>query len=158
MRKSTIIKDLQGMLSRALPQVKYIDKDWGQLYMEQPPVGWPCILIDFEQVDPKQLCGGNEKDTAIIVLTVANRRTNSSSAHAPREAKEASYITIDLTDDIHDLVQGYSSSGEYSALTAQSFYKLNDLPGGTEGYAMRYRTTYNVTPSLMALPDETNNP
>lgn len=151
MRKSTIIKDLQDMLSGALPQVKYIDKDWGQLYIEQPPVGWPCILIDFEQVDPKQLNCGNEKDTAIIVLTVANRRTTSSSAHAPREAKEASCQTLDLTDDIHDLVQGYSARTEYTPLSEISFNKQNDLPGGTEGYVMRYRTTYNVTPPLMAL-------
>ena len=152
MRKSTIIKDLQGMLARALPEVKYIDKDWGQLYYEQPPVGWPCILIDIEQVDPRQLNDGNEKDTAIVVLTVANRRTNASSAHAPRAAKEASCQTLDLTDDIHDLVQGFSF-GEYSPLDAQQFYKLNDLPGGTEGYAMRYRTAYNVAPSLMAIQD-----
>ena len=151
MRKSTIIKDLQDMLSGALPQVKYIDKDWGQLYIEQPPVGWPCILIDFEQVDPKQLNCGNEKDTAIIVLTVANRRTTSSSARAPREAKEASCQTLDLTDDIHDLVQGYSARREYTPLSEISFNKQNDLPGGTEGYAMRYRTTYNVTPPQMAL-------
>lgn len=154
MKKSTIIKDLQDMLAHELPEVKYIDKDWGQLYMEQPPVGWPCILIDIEQVDPKPLNDGNEKDTATIVLTVANRRTNPSSAHAPREAKEASCQTLDLTDDIHDHVQGYSARREYSPLDVQSFYKLNDLPGGTEGYAMRYRTTYNVTPSLMAIPNE----
>jgi hypothetical protein len=152
MRKSTIIKDLQDMLAPRLPVVKYIDKDWGQLSMDPPPVGWPCILIDFEQVDPKQLSGGDEKDTAIIVLTVANRRTTSSSAHAPRAAKEASYITIDLTDDINDLVQGYSA-GEYSPLSFISFYKQNDIPGA-ECYAMRYRTTYKVTPSLMAIREE----
>lgn len=152
MRKSTIIKDLQDMLAQGLPDVKYIDKDWGQLTMEQPPVGWPCILIDFEQVDPKHLSGGDEKDTAIIVLTVANRRTTSSSAHAPRVAKEASYTTIDMTDDIHDMVQGYSA-GDYTPLSLISFYKQNDLPGA-ECYAMRYRTTYNVTPSLMAIQEE----
>lgn len=154
MRKSTIIKDLQGMLSRALPEVKYIDKDWGQLYMENPPVGWPCILIDIERVDPKPLNDGNEKDTATVVLTVGNRRTNPSSAHAPRASKEASCQTLDLTDDIHDQVQGYSARREYSPLAVQSFDKLNDLPGGTEGYAMRYRTAYNVAPSLMAIQDE----
>ena len=149
MRKSTIIKDLMDMLSEALLNVKYIDKDWGQLGMEQPPVGWPCILIDIEQVDPKHLNDGNEKDTAIVVLTVANRRTTSSSAHAPRAAKEASYQTIDLTDDIHDLVQGYSASREYTPLSSVSFYKQNDMPG--ECHAMRYCTRYNVAPPLMAV-------
>jgi len=153
MRKSTIIKDLQDMLENKLPGVKYIDKDWGQLYMEHPPVGWPCILIDIEQVDPKQLHGGDEKDTAIIVLTVANRRTNHSSAHAPRAAKEASCKTLDLTDDIHDFVQGYSASGEYSPLDAISFQKQKDMPV-EECYAMRYRTNYNITPPLMAIHNE----
>lgn len=144
MRKSTIIKDLQEMLAHELPRVKYIDKDWGQLTMEQPPVGWPCILIDIEEVDVKQLTDGNEHARATVVLTVANKRTTSSSAHAPRVAKEKSMETIDLTDDVHRLVQGYYAEGaEYAPLKEQSFFKLNDLPG-TEVYAMRYTTCYRV--------------
>ena len=149
MRKSTIIKDLQDMLERALcgshaaaGKVKYIDKDWGQLGMEQPPVGWPCVLIDIEEVAVRPLSDGNEHHTATVVLTVANRRTACSSAHAPRAAKEKSMDTIDLTDDIHRLVQRYAADGaEYSPLQVASFYKLNDLPGA-EVYAMRYKTVY----------------
>ena len=152
MRKSTIIKDIQDMLANALPNVKYIDKDWGQLGMEQPPVGWPCILIDIEQVEIRPLNDGNEQHKATVVLTVANKRKNSSSAHASSASKEKSMETIDLTDDIHDLVQGYSA-GEYSPLSFISFYKQNDIPWA-ECYAMRYRTTYKVTPSLMAIREE----
>ena len=145
MRKSTIIKDLQDMLSRALPEVKYIDKDWGQLTMEQPPVGWPCILIDIEQVEIRPLTDRNEQATATVVLTVANKRTNASSAHAPRASKEKSYDTIDMTDDIHRLVQGYAADdAEYAPLQEVSFYKMNDLPGA-EVYTMRYKTRYNIT-------------
>ena len=153
MRKSTIIKDLQDMLAHELPDVKYIDKDWGQLGMEQPPVGWPCILIDIEQVEIRPLTDGNEQHKATVVLTVANKRTNSSSAHAPRVAKEKSMETIDLTDDIHNLVQDYAAAGaEYSPLQVASFYKLNDLPGA-EVYAMRFQTRYNNTKDT-----QTNNP
>lgn len=144
MRKSTIIKDIQDMLSHELPNVKYIDKDWGQLGMEQPPVGWPCILIDIEQVEIRPLNDGNEHAKATVVLTVANKRTNSSSAHAPRVAKEKSMETIDLTDDIHRLIQGYYAEGaEYSPMKEQSFFKMNDLPGA-EVYVMRYITSYKV--------------
>ena len=157
MRKSTIIKDLQEMLERELGnspaasgtpsqrgKVKYIDKDWGQLTMEQPPVGWPCILIDIEQVEIRPLNDGNEQHKATVVLTVANKRKNSSSANAPRTAKEKSMETIDLTDDIHRLVQNYAAEGaEYSPLQVVSFYKFNDLPGA-EVYVMRYQTRYPV--------------
>lgn len=148
MRKSTIIKDLQGMLSRALPKVKYIDKDWGQLEMDQPPVGWPCILIDFEQVEIRPLNDGNEQHTATVVLTVANKRTMSSSAKAPATAKEKSMETINMTDDIHGLVQNYAAeNAEYTPMQVVSFYKLNDLPGA-EVYAMRYKTRYNYKKEL----------
>jgi hypothetical protein len=144
MRKSIIIKDIQDMLANSLPNVKYIDKDWGQLGMEQPPVGWPCILIDIEQVEIRPLNDGNEQHKATVVLTVANKRKNSSSAHASSASKEKSMETIDLTDDIHDLVQNYAADGaEYSPLQVASFYKLNDLPGA-EVYVMRYITSYKV--------------
>jgi len=157
MKKSTIIKDLQDMLAEALPGVKYIDKDWGQLGMEQPPVGWPCILIDIEQVEIRMLNGGDENVKATVVLTVANKRTNSSSAHAPRVAKKKSMETIDLTDDIHNLVQDYAAVGaEYSPFQVASFYKLNDLPGA-EVYAMRYTTRYYNTKDTPLTEQQTNN-
>lgn len=143
MRKSTIIEDLQDMLSQKLPKV-FIDRDWGQLDMEQPPVGWPCILIDIEEVQPHQLTDGNEWNKATVVLKVANKRTNSSSAHAPRVSKEKSMETLNLSDDTHGFVQGYAADGaEYSKLQAVSFYKLDNLPG-IEGYATRYVTKYNI--------------
>lgn len=164
MKKSTIIKDIQDMLSEALPNVKYIDKDWGQLGMEQPPVGWPCILIDIEQVEIRPLNDGNEQHKATVVLTVANKRKNSSSAHAPIASKEKSMETIDLTDEVHRLVQGFmhphtyiehfdAPDGQhfaqikfdnYTPFQVVSFYKLNDLPGA-EVYAMRYTTRYSNT-------------
>lgn len=150
MRKSTIIKDIQDMLERALcdshaasGKVKYIDKDWGQLSMEQPPVRWPCVLIDIEEVRIQPLKGGNEHHTATVALTVANKRTGSSSAHAPHALKEKSMETIDLTDDIHGLVQNFAAEGaEYAPMQVVSFYRLNDTPGA-EVYVMRYATRYS---------------
>lgn len=142
MKKSVIIQDLMKLLDSNL-KVKYIDKDWGQLSMEQPPVGWPCILIDIEQVDTRPLHDGNEHAKATVVLTVANRRTNASSAHAPAASKAKSMETIDLTDDVHNLVQGYCNGADYTPLQEQVFYKQNDLPGA-EVYVMRYTTNYNV--------------
>ena len=153
MKKSTIIKDLIEMLSTQLSNVKYIDKDWGQLGMEQPPVGWPCILIDIEDVSIRKQSDGNEHAAATVVLTVANRRTTSSSAHASSSSKEKSMTTIDLTDDIHNLVQDYAANGAlYSKLKEQMFYKQNDLPGA-EIYVMRYTTSYNVREEMIQTPN-----
>lgn len=144
MNKSTIISDIMEALKEAFPEVKHIDKDWGQLSMEQPPVGWPCILTDIEEVEIQDLTDLNERATVTLVLTVANKRTVSSSGNAPRAFKERSMETLDLTDRIHRLMQGFAPEGaEYYPLQVVSFYKVNDLPGA-EVYAMRYRTRYNI--------------
>lgn len=144
MNKSTIISDIMDALSEAFPQVRYIDKDWGQLSMEQPPVGWPCVLIDIEDVEIRDLTDLNEQAKATVVLTVANKRTTSSSANAKAASKAKSMETIDLTDDIHAIMQGFATeNAEYAPLQVVSFYKVNDLPGA-EVYAMRYRTRYNI--------------
>lgn len=143
MKKSTIIKDLIAMLESGLTELKYVGKDWGQLDYDQPPVGWPCVLIDIEEVSARPLTDGNEEDTATVVLTVANKRTNSSSSHAPAETLAKSMAAIDLTDDIHGKVQGYKAAGaDYSGLQAVSFFRRRDIPG-VECYEMRYRTKYN---------------
>lgn len=145
MNKSTIIKDIQDVLEHEYrSSVKYIDKDWGQLSMENPPVGWPCILIDIEEVSMRDFQDGNQQATAIVVVTVANRRTNSSSAHAPAQTKDKSYITLDLTDSVHDTLRGFcADNSDYTPLETVSFYKNGDFMGG-ECYVMRYRTKYNI--------------
>ena len=34
-----------------VPALKHIDKNWNQLNYEQPPVRWPCALIDIANAD-----------------------------------------------------------------------------------------------------------
>lgn len=144
MRKSKIIQDLQDMLSDRLSGARYIGKDWGQLAFEHPPVKWPCVLLDIEQVEPRPLNGRDEHDVTIVVLTVANQRIASGSSTSTQASKEKSAETLDLTDDVHLLVRNYAAPGaEYNALQFLSFSKVYEYPG-IEAYAMRYRTSYNV--------------
>ena len=45
-----VFKDIQQRL-QTIPEFRYIGEDWGQLNFEQPPVDWPCALIDLGNVD-----------------------------------------------------------------------------------------------------------
>ena len=158
MRKSTIIKDIVEAVAGALPQLKYVDKDWGQLNVEQPAVGWPCAVADIEAVEDSNLGCGWQLASATIEVTVANKRTNSSSAHAPDDAKERSYLTLELCDAIHLRLQGFNGEHNpslYAPLTRTSFYK--DTDGlGYECYTMRYKTQYKVPPTQVATHEVTS--
>ena len=156
MRKTTIIKDIvEALGADNTLGLKYIDKDWGQLNVEQPAVGWPCALVDIEQVEYSNLGGGWQMADATIELTVANNRTNASSAHAPSTAKNLSYLTLELCDAIHLKLQGFNgthSPSQYAPLVRTSFYK--DTDGlKFECYTMRYKTQFKVPPTT----DRTHN-
>lgn len=152
MRKSTIIKDIVEALADALPQLKYVDKDWGQLNLEQPAVGWPCALADIEAVEYSDLGCGWQLASATIEVTVANKRTTSSSAHAPGDSKERSYLTLELCDAIHLRLQGFNGGHTpslYAPLSRTSFFKNTDGLG-YECYTMRYKTQFKVPSTTVA--------
>ena len=54
--------------------LKYIDKDWNQLKFEQPPVKWPCALIDVTNISYSQMGQLWQMAEADVEITVANVR------------------------------------------------------------------------------------
>ncbi len=148
MKKTMIIKDIVDALPLALPQLKYVDKDWGQLDVEKPAVGFPCALIDITQVDYTDLSAGWQLASGTFTVKVANQRTNSSSAHAPSTAKNNSYAALELCDAVHLALNGFNGShthSEYAPLVRKSFYKQeNGLK--YECYAIIYKTQWKVPP------------
>ena len=44
----TILLAVQQRLAERVPELAYIDKNWGQLDYEAPPVKWPCALLDID--------------------------------------------------------------------------------------------------------------
>lgn len=145
MRKTEILKSVQARLADAFPQVKYIDKDWGQLEQEVPAVGFPCILLDVERVEYTDMGGGWQLADATLTVTVANQRTNASSAHAPSAAKNLSYYALELTEQVHRKLQGFHAA-VYSPLTRTRFDKVAS-GARYECYEMRYETQYKCPPA-----------
>lgn len=141
MRKSTICLDIIEALKTEVPGLKYIDKNWGQLFMEHPPVGWPCALIDIDEIEFQEL-GDNEHAEVAVVLTVADKRASSGSANAPEQFKTKSVSVLDLTDDIHIAMMGISPEDDYTKFRAKNFFKDYSVPG-VECYKMRYVSDYD---------------
>lgn len=152
MKKTMIIKDIVDALPLALSQLKYVDKDWGQLDVEKPAVGFPCALIDITRVDYTDLSAGWQLASGTFTVKVANQRTNSSSAHAPSTAKNNSYAALELCDAVHLALNGFNGShtqSEYAPLVRTSFYKQeNGLK--YECYAIIYKTQWKVPPVAQA--------
>lgn len=58
---------------KTISTIKHIDKDWGQLGYEQPPVLLPCALIDMINADFDLLSEDAQEGDCSIVVTLAIR-------------------------------------------------------------------------------------
>lgn len=96
---------IQDRLSSLVPSLQYIDKNWGQLNIPQPPVKWPCCLIDLDSIDYSMATNGTRLAEASIILTIADHHTVRSSAQAP--AKANAYDILDLIEDVISALDGW---------------------------------------------------
>jgi hypothetical protein len=102
--------------------LRYIDMDWNQLQMEQPPVQWPCALIDIERVDFTAVKAGAPRAEADITVTVANLRTRPTSLKAPN--RQLGHDTLGLLADIHQALGGFDGNGRFRPLVRTHIRKI----------------------------------
>ena len=135
-----ILLSIQQRLTE-LNGLRYIDRDWGQLQYEQPPVQFPCVLIDVANIDFTQQGRGAQLGEATVTVTIANINPVPSSALAPDPA--ASYGTIDLLEEVHQKLQLFSDGSTYNPLMRTNLQKTM-ATADYEVYQMSYKTAFVV--------------
>ncbi len=160
-----IFLSIQDYLAEQVTNLKYIDKNWGQLNIPQPPVQWPCCLIDVASIDYTQTSDLGRLADASIELTIADHHAVRSSAKAP--SKSDAYDILDVIEDVIEALEGYRVPDTTQALTRtrlakaysdQSYdvYTLTFTTAWVENISKEGRTV-NVLPSInvsLKLPSE----
>lgn len=134
-----IFLDIQNKLAE-IGELKHIDKNWGQLQYEQPPLKFPCALLDIANVNYSQLGQLAQQAEGYIDITIANLRLTNSNLRNPN--KEASYEVFDIMDAIHQLLHGWSN-GTFGRLIRTNLQKVA-TDSSYEIYKLTYRTTWLV--------------
>lgn len=52
---------IQKRLKEKVPEIRYVNQDLGQLELENPPVSWPCFLVDFTDTAYSDLLLGEQE-------------------------------------------------------------------------------------------------
>ena len=142
-----IFLSIQGELGK-ITDLKHIDKNWGQLLHEQPPVKFPCALLDISSVEYSQLDHLAQKANGIIEITIANFRLTNSSSKAPR--KEDAYAVLEIIEKIHQRLHGWSN-GEFQRLIRVDVQKL-DASYAYEVYKISFQTAWKVFKESNLIP------
>ena len=103
-----MIKDTLTAVKEALktvPDLRYTAEDWGQLdFFNQPPVRFPCVLLDAEEVRYSDSGRGFQQGEASLTVRVADNRVFNGSFQAP--ASQAEFAMFDLLQAVYKALQG----------------------------------------------------
>ena len=124
----TILLAVQQRLAERVPELAYIDKNWGQLDYEAPPVKWPCALLDIDEVPFSQIGGGGQiADGVTVEILAANLRL---------------VRLIELLDKIHSALQRFTD-GTFGPMFRTQIKKIAAVRAG-ECYKVLYQTAYTL--------------
>lgn len=141
----SILQNIQNRLS-AIPELKYIDEDWGQIdyYTPNMPVQWPCCLIDlnagqFSNISKDITKHPRERQNGIfsIKITVANMKLTNTSSKAPQTQKNNAWHLIDMIEKIHQQLHGFSPADNCSKLVRTTFSRVM-RDDGVQEYSIIY--------------------
>lgn len=158
----TVVMTIQSRTEAQVAALKYVDEDWGQLdyYSPNPPVKWPCALIDVISVQWSNYGKKGQLGLARIRVRLADLRTSNSSGKAPAGQKAASNSFYTLTQNVFKALHGWSGADHYSALMRESEGRIK-RDDGIKEHAMIFTTQIKDSSAIEALGTlaaETVNP
>ncbi len=142
-----VLQNIQNILS-TIPELKYIDEDWGQLddYTPNPPVQFPLVLIDIGSLqfsdiskDRNATPMNRQMATGTIVLSIANLKLTNTSFKAPKTQKEQAWSIWDIVEDVHKKLHGVHVEGSAGAMMRTNMRKVKRDDGIQE-----YEVTYTI--------------
>lgn len=148
-----VFKDIQERL-KTIPGFRYIGEDWGQLNFEQPPVDWPCALIDLGEVAYTSAGQGRQQTEATVNITIADLRYNGLTPNLPQPDQDKAFEIFDLIDKVNTCLHG--TGGEhYSRLCRVSLKKILREDAVRE-FIMTYKFSYTDDTAMPAFTQLTN--
>lgn len=142
-----VLKSIQNKLA-AIPDLKYVDEDWGQLddYSPNPPTQFPLALIDIGNLqysdigkDKAAIPQNRQMATGTIVISIANLKLTNTSARAPQSQKDKAWSIWDIIQSVHENLHGEVVGGSAGALMRTNMRKVKRDDGIQE-----YEVTYTI--------------
>lgn len=140
---------ISDRLKQRVPDLAWIDYDWGQLNQERPPVQFPCALIDIAFNECKDMAaeaGNNEQMvTATVALKLAFEPVAGSQVSAPDEVREFALKPLDTIEKVHVALQGWNGNGIFLGLSRKRSAAA-PTRSSLKVYNVSYETRFINTP------------
>lgn len=104
----TILKNFLERIA-GIPELRFVGEDWGQLYIEFPPVNFPCALIDLGEIKYIQQGRNVQQADAILNITVADMFTDGVTSYTPEGKTDGEFEIYSVIEKVHACLHGYGT-------------------------------------------------
>lgn len=141
----TLINSIIARISE-LTDFRYVARNWNQLSYEQPPVQFPCALVDITSINYSQLAHGSYRADATITVTIADQQL----------ARDAVDHFLDIVDTLIEHLSLFSSDFLEQPLNLNTFArsysdKSYDVYTITFSASWSINIPHNSSPSPMSV-------
>jgi len=148
----TILLNVMERLE-AITELQYVSEDWGQLNFEQPPVNWPCALVDFGEVKYTQAGRNTQQADAILNITIADIRFDGLNTRLPEKNRQRIGEVFRIIEKVNNTIHGYGT-GSHSKFQRIALKKII-----REDAVREFLTTYRFGfTDQSAMTEYTNRP
>jgi hypothetical protein len=148
---------------------KFVDQELGQLDNQkpgsQPPVLFPCVLIDIDDLHYKSIATNSQMATGKVILRLGFPPYSAGSAATPAEYKQKSLYYYELEQILHLTLQGQppillddsetdilvNIFGKFNRLSAKTEHRKDTLRVREITYEIAY-DDYSTEPGKQTLP------
>lgn len=121
-----LLLQVQHRIATLVPEIKYIDQDYGQLLQEKPPVSWPCALIALEPFQYHTIGQGYTLAQGGLNLTLGFNPMVRISHHI-----KASYVLkglhyYNVEEKVHQALQGWHPGQQFGPLIRQASSSIDN--------------------------------
>lgn len=140
-----VLQNIQNKLAE-IPELKYIDEDWGQLdnYSPNPPTKFPFALIDITNVgyanlgiDRTATPQNRQTATGSVTITVGNLKLTNTGLNAPQLQKDKAWEVWDIIEKIHQKLHGFKPTNITGALIRNDLQRVV-RDDGIQEYRINY--------------------
>lgn len=137
------MKDLYLKLLELLgeiPEIKYVDLNFGQLQEEKPALSYPAVLISLDANVTDDVSDTIQLMTGNFELLLCVKMLSESNSNAPEPAREKALEYFALSEKIYKKLQGYEDSN-FDTFTRKTVRDQN-IRKGLKTTAQRFETSW----------------
>lgn len=101
--------DLIRRINTKVPEIRYIDQDFGQLeqYVKRPGVAFPAVFIDFQNWQYDDYTQNEQKAKGDVIVQLALSKHSSSSSLTPEQWREIPLEYYEIEQKLFKALHGY---------------------------------------------------